>query len=42
MLFEAKCVNLLRSKVFLLSKVFFDAKCASAGVIDKEKRVSAF
>ena len=30
MLFEAKCVKLLRSKVFLLSKVFFEAKCASA------------
>ena len=29
-LFEAKCVKLLRSKVFLLSKVFFEAKCASA------------
>ena len=30
MLFEAKCVKLLRSKVFLLSKVFFEAMCASA------------
>ena len=30
MLFEAKCVKLLKSKVFLLSKVFFEAKCASA------------
>ena len=27
-----KCVKLLRSKVFLLSKVFFEAKCASANV----------
>ena len=30
MFFEAKCVKLLRSKGFLLSKVFFEAKCASA------------
>ena len=29
-LWAAKCVKLLRSKVFLLSKVFFEAKCASA------------
>ena len=28
--FAAKCVKLLRSKVCVLSKVFFDAKCASA------------
>ena len=26
----AKCVKLLRSKVFLMSKVFFEAKCAPA------------
>ena len=29
--FAVKCVKLLRSKVCVLSKVFFDAKCASAG-----------
>ena len=28
----AKCVKLLRSKVFLSSKVFFEPKCASASV----------
>ena len=28
--FAVKCVKLLRSKVCVLSKVFFDAKCASA------------
>ena len=31
--FAVKCVKLLRSKVCVLSKVFFDAKCASAYVI---------
>ena len=28
--FAVKCVKLLRSKVCVLSKVFFEAKCASA------------
>ena len=33
--FAVKCVKLLRSKVCVLSKVFFDAKCASAVVFTK-------
>ena len=40
MLFEAKCVKLLRSKVFLLSKVFFEAKCASAFMFFKVRNIS--
>ena len=35
MCWGVKCVKLLRSKVFLLSKVFFEAKCASAATIMK-------
>ena len=31
--FAAKCVKLLRSKVCVLSKVFFEAKCASANKV---------
>ena len=30
MFWAAKCVKLLRSKVCILSKVFFEAKCALA------------
>ena len=41
MLFEAKCVKLLRSKVFLLSKVFFEAKCASAVYVERQRREHA-
>ena len=37
----AKCVKLLRSKVFLLSKVFFEAKCASAVVEDVRGQTDA-